>query len=190
MNNSNTKRNLELISGIFGIVLGSIYTFFSIIALAMIEQMFGGVSGVGLVQAVMVMIMLVSIGIIIFGALLCPSPMKNGVLKGKMPLVITYIVLCSILAILFIISLAQVFNAFILIMLILLLVTVGLAAGSLAMQYNFPSAQQPYYQQNPYQQSVNPYQQNPYQQNSYQQQQNPYQQQPYNPNDQNNQKPQ
>jgi len=181
-----TKRNLGLAAAIMGIVFGSIYTLFSIIALAAINDIFGNVSGVGLLTAILVMIMLISIAMIVIGAMLCPNPVQNGILKNKNGIMIAFLVITGILALLFLISMANAFTTFTLFMFLFVLAILGLAIASMCMKHYVPygaPVQQPYqqqsYQQQPYQQP-NPYQQQQsYQQNPYQQppqQQAPYQQ--------------
>lgn len=105
---NNTKRALQLASGITSIVVSSIVSIIMLIGLASIElvaevmkQMDGMESYpidflVSIVTIIYVIFILLNIAIIVIGSLLCPKPIKNGVIKNKTGLVITLLILNGI----------------------------------------------------------------------------------------------
>ena len=94
-----TKRVLELIAAIFSIVLGTILAIGSILLLVGLNDI-QYVEGANLLQVITIFILLGSAAIIIVASLLCPSPMKNGVMRKRFGLQIALSVLMGVVAIL------------------------------------------------------------------------------------------
>ena len=101
---NNTKRGLQLAAGITSIVVSSIVSIIMLVGLASIEVIAefleqDGVEDfpidlfVSIITIIYVIFIILNIAIIVIGSLLCPKPIKNGVIKNKTGLVITLLIL-------------------------------------------------------------------------------------------------
>lgn len=105
---NNTKRALQLASGITSIVVSSIVSLIMLVGLASIEviaeflEQMDGVEDFpidlfySIITIIYVIFIILNIAIIVIGSLLCPKPIKNGVIKNKTGLVITLLILNGI----------------------------------------------------------------------------------------------
>ncbi len=127
------KRGLELASAIISIIMGGILAFGSLILLSSIEvyEEILGVEFQGLeiiLKISMVIVLAFALAIIILGAILCTSPIKNGQIKSRMGVSISLIVLLSLLMLMELSS--SLFYA------ILFAIPCGLLIGSICMKHN------------------------------------------------------
>lgn len=110
---NNTKRGLQLAAGITSIVVSSIVSIIMLVGLASIEVIAeflkqDGVEDfpidlfVSIITIIYVIFIILNIAIIVIGSLLCPKPIKNGVIKNKTGLVITLLILNVINLLIFI----------------------------------------------------------------------------------------
>ena len=105
---NNTKRALQLAAGITSIVVSSIVSIIMLVGLASIEviaeflEQMDGVEDfpidlfISIITIIYVIFIILNIAIIVIGSLLCPKPIKNGVVKNKTGLVITLLILNGI----------------------------------------------------------------------------------------------
>ena len=98
------KLRFQLVSGILAIVLGAVYMVGVIVLFATLSQYIGWITDNGLIVALGVVQMLLASACVVFGAIVCLPPFKDGKLTYRKGATITLLVLCSVLLFLSLVS--------------------------------------------------------------------------------------